>query len=52
MSDNIKNVFIILILVVCVWVSVTTTINAFSNPAKTRTQLFLDIPKSFMLNFK
>lgn len=40
-----------LYLVLVLWLSATMLINAFKNPKKTNTELFLDIPKSFILNF-
>jgi hypothetical protein len=34
------------------WVFITTSINRFEFPEKNNTQLFLDIPKNFILRFE
>ena len=44
-------VWFILVLLL-LWIGVTSTIAAFKNPKLTETELFLRIPKSFILNFK
>lgn len=45
------NLIKIVLLVITFWICTTTTICAFTNPELTETQLFLHIPKSFILNF-
>jgi len=40
------------ILIAAAWCSVTSAIMAFKHPEMTQTQLFLAIPKSFVLNFE
>ena len=41
-----------IIIAIVLYLAVTTTINRFINPSKSETDLFLDIPKSLILNFK
>jgi hypothetical protein len=40
------------ILIVAAWCSLTSAIMAFKHPEMTQTQVFLAIPKSFVLNFE
>ena len=37
---------------ICMWIAVTSTIQAFRDPKLTRTELFLMIPHTIMLDFK
>jgi len=48
MVKLLKQITIILLL----WISVTSIIYRFSNKNKTETEIFLHIPKSFILDFK
>jgi len=41
-----------LIIVVLMWISITTTIQAFKCQKLTRTELFLNIPNSAILNWE
>ena len=41
----------VILFILSAWVVITTTIMAFSHPEYTQTQLFLSIPKAFVLNF-
>ena len=50
-KHNIKFIFKIICCIILLWISITSTICAFKNPEMTETQLFLYIPKSFILNF-
>ncbi len=47
-----KNIILCIITVVVLWLSITTTIQAFKCPSMTQTELFLNIPKTMVLNFK
>jgi len=38
-------------LLILIWIGITTTIYRFKNKSTTETELFLHIPKSFVLNF-
>lgn len=40
------------IIIILLWVGVTTIIQMFKCPELTQTEIFLNIPKSFMLNWK
>ena len=42
----------ILIYVVLFWIVLTSLIYRFRHPEKSETELFLDIPKYFICNFK
>jgi hypothetical protein len=46
-----RKILVALGAIVILWVAVTTTVYQFSNPEKTFTQTFLNIPKSVLLNF-
>lgn len=48
---EIKFVINIIIAMIILWTASTTIIQAFKNPSLTQTELFLKIPKSFVLNF-
>ena len=50
-SKIITIVWFILVLLL-LWIGVTSTIAAFKNPKLTETELFLRIPKSFILNYE
>ena len=50
-KHNIKLTFQIICFIILLWISITSTICAFKNPEMTETQLFLHIPKSFILDF-
>lgn len=52
LSNNLEPILYAAVLSAALWCSVTTAIMAFKNPEMTQTQLFLAIPKSFMLNFE
>jgi hypothetical protein len=47
-----KNFFYIFITLIVVWVIITVNINRFKFPNKTETQLFIELPKSFLLRFE
>ena len=49
-SKIINIVWFILVLLL-LWTTITTVIVRFKNPELTETELFLRIPKSFILNF-
>lgn len=42
----------IIIVALMVWISITTFIQAIKQPRMTNTELLLNIPNSFILNFK
>ena len=47
-----KNNFLLTLFTFCImWCVFTTTIYTFKHPNKTQTEVFLHIPKSFILNF-
>lgn len=50
-KDTFKHFLTVLFFILSAWVAITTTIMAFSHPEYTETQLFLSIPKAFILNF-
>jgi hypothetical protein len=50
--DTLKKILLIIAAIITFYLVVTNTIYAFSHPEKTKTQLFLHIPKTFILNFK
>jgi len=50
-KNNISTLIIIIFMIAIMWVSLTTLIQRFSNPHLTETELFLNIPKSFILDF-
>jgi hypothetical protein len=52
MKNFLAKVGFILLMMVLFWHGFTTNIYALKHPEKTRTQLFLHIPKSFILDFK
>ena len=43
---------LLLLGLIYIWIIITISINRFQNPDKTETQLFLEIPKAFILDFK
>jgi hypothetical protein len=45
-------IYIILFLMIILWTSVTCIIQRFKCPQMTETQLFINIPNSFMTNWK
>lgn len=51
MKEKLKINHLILILLIVLWISVTTSIQRFKNPQLTETELFLKIPDSFLLKF-
>ena len=54
MKKNTKKYITIYVILVSLllWTTITTVIVRFKNPKLTETELFLRIPKSFILNFK
>ena len=42
----------IILVLLLLWMGVTSTIAAFKNPKLTETELFLRIPKSFILDYE
>lgn len=42
----------IILVLLLLWIGVTSIIARFKNPKLTETELFLRIPKSFILNFE
>lgn len=50
--SKITNIIWFILVLLLLWIGVTSTIAAFKNPKLTETELFLRIPKSFILNFK
>jgi len=40
-----------IIIIITLWMAITTYIQAFSCPKMTHTEIFINIPKSFVLNF-
>lgn len=49
--EKIKLWLLILFVVCCFWISTTYMVCMFKNPELTQTQVFLRIPKSFVLDF-
>lgn len=37
--------------VICMWIALTSTITRFKNTKMTQTEIFLHIPRSFVLDF-
>lgn len=54
MKKNTKNYIAIYVILVflLLWTTVTTVIARFKNPELTETELFLRIPKSFILDYE
>ena len=54
MKKNTKKYITIYVILVSLllWTTITTVIVRFKNPELTETELFLRIPKSFILNFE
>lgn len=50
--EKISNTITVLIVAVSLWTAITCFIQAFENPSLTQTQLFENIPNSFVLDFK
>lgn len=50
-STHAEPIFYGLVFLASSWCSVTTAIMAFKNPEMTQTQLFLAIPRAFVLRF-
>lgn len=50
--NKIINVIWFILVLLLLWMVVTSTIARFKNPKLTETELFLRIPKSFILDFK
>lgn len=50
--DKITTIIGIILVLLLLWIGVTSIIAGFKNPKLTETELFLRIPKSFVLNFK
>lgn len=50
--DKIITIIGIILVLLLLWIGVTSTIAGFKNPKLTQTELFLKIPKSFILDFK
>jgi len=44
-------VFYIIFVIILLWVACTSVIYSFINPSKTQTEVFLHLPKSFILDF-
>lgn len=51
MKNKLIKILNIVIIIIIIWVSITTSIYAMKNPSKTQTEVFLHIPKSFILKF-
>jgi len=41
-----------IVAILSLWIVITNIVMAFNNPEMTQTELFLHIPKTFLLNFK
>ena len=50
--SKITNIIWFILVLLLLWIGVTSTIAAFKNPKLTETELFLRIPKSFILNYE
>lgn len=48
---KINDIIKAIIVIILVWCSLTCTIQAFKNPKLTKTQIFENIPNSFVLDF-
>jgi len=49
---TIKKYIKIIVIGLFLWVSITCVCQSFINPSMTQTEVFLNIPNSFILNFK
>lgn len=47
-----KDWLVVGLALISIWAVVTTSIYRFKHPEKSETELFLHIPKSFVLNFR
>lgn len=52
MKNRAKNVLILLLAALVMWVAITTIIQRAACKSMSETELFLRIPKSFLCNFK
>jgi hypothetical protein len=52
MKDKITETLFFLFIICMLWIGLTSLIYGFFNTDKTQTQIFLHIPKSFILDFK
>ena len=50
--NKISNVIWFILVLLLLWMIITSTIVRFKNPKLTETELLLRIPKSFILDFK
>lgn len=50
--NKIINIIWFILVLLLLWTAVTYSIAGFKNPKLTQTELFLRIPKSFVLNFE
>lgn len=50
--DKILTIIGIILVLLLLWIGITSTIAGFKNPKLTQTELLLKIPKSFILNFE
>ena len=49
--EKLKELFLVIMIIVCFYVFLTSAIYQFKNPHKTQTQVFLHVVESFKLNF-
>jgi hypothetical protein len=52
MEDKLFKIGYTILVVTCLWIAITSTIQRFKCVKMSETELFLGIPNSFMLDFK
>lgn len=50
--SKITNIIWLILVLLLLWIAVTSIIDRFKNPKLTETEILLRIPKSFILDFK
>lgn len=50
--SKIINIIWLILVLLLLWIAVTSTIDRFKNPKLTETEILLRTPKSFILDFK
>ena len=52
MKNKLRNIALYLIIILIIWLPITSIIQAFKCAEMTQTELFLHIPNSYILDFK
>jgi len=52
MKNKIKQIMWVIVMIMALWLIITVSIQRIMSPGMTETELFLNIPNAFILNFK